>query len=143
MTNVSHLNVAIETTLEEAFPAVDPGLVPFGSRVLVQMRTAKGKTKGGIILASESRDTEQWNTQTAKVVAIGPLAFCDRSSGKPWPEKAWFKVGDFIRVPKYTGDKWQVPIPGAKDEFALFAMFNEVDTIGLITGDPLAFRAFV
>lgn len=143
MTNVSHLNVSLDGTLAEAFPDVDPGLEPFGSRVIVQMRTAKGRTKGGIILTSSDRDTEQWNTQTAKVIAIGGLAFCDRRTGTPWPEGPWFKVGDFIRVPKYTGDKWQVPIPGIKDEFALFAMFNETDCLGRVTGDPLAFRAFV
>ena len=34
------------------------------------------------ILADEVRDTEKWNTQVAKVVAVGPLAFCDRNTGK-------------------------------------------------------------
>lgn len=142
MTNVSHLNVQIDTTLDEAFPDVDPGLEPFGSRVLVQIRTAKGKTKGGIILASSTKETELWNTQTAKVIAIGSLAFCDRKTGQPWPEGPWFKVGDYIRVPKYSGDKWQVPIDGTDDE-ALFALYNEVDTLGRVTGDPLKFKAFV
>ena len=59
---------------EDAFPNTDPGVRPFGSRVLVQFRQAKMKTKGGIILAGETRDTEVWNTQVAKVVALGPLA---------------------------------------------------------------------
>ena len=39
-----------EETMKEAFPDVDPGIQPFGSRVLVQIRTAKTKTSGGIIL---------------------------------------------------------------------------------------------
>ena len=30
--------------IDEAFPAVDPNFVPFGSRVLVQIRSAKRKT---------------------------------------------------------------------------------------------------
>ena len=50
---------------EEAFPKIDPGVRPFGSRVLVQIRRAKRKTAGGIILAGETRDTEMWNTQVA------------------------------------------------------------------------------
>ena len=30
--------------IDEAFPACDPGVTPFGSRVLVQIRTPKKKT---------------------------------------------------------------------------------------------------
>jgi co-chaperonin GroES (HSP10) len=142
MTNVSHLNVMIDTTLEDAFPDVEAGIEPLGSRVMVQLRTAKGKTKGGIILTSETKETELWNTQTAKVIAVGPLAYHDRKSGLEWPEKAWCKPGDFVRVPKYAGDKWQVPVPGREEE-ALFAMFNDADIIGRVTGDPLKIKAFV
>ena len=38
------------SALEEAFPSVEPGLIPFGSRVLVQIRSAKKTSAGGIIL---------------------------------------------------------------------------------------------
>ena len=44
--------------LAEAFPQVDPGAEPFGSRVLVQFRTPKKKTAGGIILTDETIETE-------------------------------------------------------------------------------------
>ena len=64
-----------EDALAEAFPAVDAGIRPFGSRVLIQIRTAKSKTSGGIILTNDTTDTEKWNTQIGKVVAVGPLAF--------------------------------------------------------------------
>ena len=33
-----------ENALKEAFPEIDAGIQPFGSRVLVQIRTAKKKT---------------------------------------------------------------------------------------------------
>ncbi len=56
------------SALNEAFPSVEPGLIPFGSRVLVQIRSAKKTSSGGIILHSETRETEIWNTQIAKVV---------------------------------------------------------------------------
>ena len=52
-----------EETMKEAFPDVDPGIQPFGSRVLVQIRTAKTKTSGGIILTTDTTDTEKWNTK--------------------------------------------------------------------------------
>ncbi len=63
------------TGLDEAFPPVDPGVKPFGSRVLVQIRLPKHKTKGGLLLIGETRDTEAWNTQVAVVRSIGELAF--------------------------------------------------------------------
>ena len=81
-----------ENALAEAFPAADAGVQPFGSRVLVQIRTPKSKTSGGIILHSESRDTEKWNTQVAKVVSVGPLAFKNRNTMEQWPEGSWCKV---------------------------------------------------
>jgi hypothetical protein len=36
-----------EDAMEEAFPAVDAGIQPFGSRVLIQIRTPKKKSAGG------------------------------------------------------------------------------------------------
>lgn len=128
--------------LDEAFPLVDPELIPFGSRVLVQIRTPKTRSSGGIILADETRDTEIWNTQVAKVVAVGPVAFCNRETLKPWPEGAWCEPGEFIRVPKYGGDRFEVPIPGKKER-AMFVEFNDLDLIGRYTGDPLKVVAFI
>jgi co-chaperonin GroES (HSP10) len=126
--------------LEDAFPEIDPGVKPLGSRVVVQIRRAKRKTKGGIILAEDSRDTEQWNTQVAKVVAIGPLAYKNRTTMEPWPEGAWVQIGSFIRAPKYGGDRWSV---ATEDGEIVFAMFNDMDILGEITGDPLAMKAFL
>lgn len=129
--------------LADAFPPVDPGVVPYGSRVLVQIRTPKTKSKGGIILTPDTKETELWNTQTAKVVAVGALAFKNRNTMEPWPEGAWCKPGEFVRVPKYGGDRWQVPVSKDGSEFALFVIFNDLDVIGLVTGDPLEIKAFI
>lgn len=126
---------------EDAFPPIDPGVRPFGSRVLLQIRRAKSKTKGGIILAGETRDTEMWNTQVAKVIAMGPLAFHNRNTMEPWPEGAWVGVGDYVRAPKYGGDRWSVGI--ADGEEIIFVIFNDLDLVGKITGDPLAMKAFL
>ena len=127
---------------DEAFPPVDPGVQPFGSRVVVQIRSPKKKTKGGIILTEDTIDTEMWNTQVAKVIAIGELAFKNRNTQEPWPEGSWCQPGDFVRVPKYGGDKWSVRY-GDDDTEILFVIFNDLDLIGKVTGDPLAMKAFV
>lgn len=127
--------------LIEAFPDADPGITPFGSRVLVQIRSPKTKTASGIIIDNGSRDTEKWNTQVAKVINVGALAFKNRNTMDSWPEGSWCKPGDFVRVAKYGGDRWEVPLPNG--ETALFVIFNDLDIIGQVTGDPLAIRAFI
>lgn len=127
--------------MREAFPEANPGIVPFGSRVLVQIRTPKTKTASGIIIDNGSRDTEKWNTQVARVVSVGALAFKNRNTMEPWPEGSWCGPGDYVRVPKYGGDRWEVPL--ANGESALFVIFNDLDIIGQVTGDPLAIRAFI
>jgi len=127
--------------LLEAFPDVSPGIVPFGSRVLVQIRTPKTKSAGGIILHGETRETEKWNTQVAKVISLGPLAFKNRNTQETWPEGEWCQPGEFVRVPKYGGDRWTVAI--RQDEDAMFVIFNDLDIIGRVTGDPLAIKAFI
>lgn len=129
--------------LREAFPAVDPGAKPLGARVLVQLRRTKDTTtSAGIILVQETKETEKWNNMVAKVVEIGPLAFKKRDTMEPWPEGSWCDVGDYLRVPKWGGDRWEVPVPN-EDEPALFMILNDHEIIAKVTGNPLAVKAFV
>ncbi len=103
--------VGDSTDLREAFPVVDPGAVPLGARILVQMRLPKKKmTASGIILAAETVDTEKAQNPIGKVVSIGPLAFKKRDTMESWPEGSWVEVGDYVRVPRWTGDRWEVQI---------------------------------
>lgn len=125
----------------DAFPTIDPGVKPFGSRVLLQIRRAKAKTKGGIILSADTRDTETWNTQVAKVIDMGPLAFHNRTTMEPWPEGNWVNVGDYVRAPKYGGDRWSIRYEDGEE--ILFCLFNDLDLLGKITGDPLAMKSFL
>lgn len=132
--------------LEWAFPAVDPGAVPLGGRILVQLRRTKKKTTGaGIILVEETKETEKWQNMVAKVLAIGPIAFKHRDTMQPWPEGTWVDVGDYIRVPKWGGDRWEVHVPGEDEleEPALFMVLNDHEVIAKLTGDPLAMKAFL
>jgi len=130
-------------SLDEAFPPCEPGVSPFGSRILVQLKTAKAKTAGGIILTDDVRQTEKYNTQVAKVVAVGSLAFKNRNTMATWPEGSWATVGDFVRVPKYGGDRWSVSTGAGTGEEATFVIFNDLDLVGKVTGDPLAIKAFL
>lgn len=134
-------SVTSEQSLEEAFPVADPGVQPFGSRVLVQIRNPKRKTASGIILDTGTQDTEKWNTQAAKVISLGPLAFKNRNTMESWPEGTWCQSGEFVRVPKYGGDRWEVDLGDAG--CALFVIFNDLDIIGRVTGNPLTMRAFI
>ena len=129
-----------------AFPSVDPGAKPLGGRILVQLRRAKKKaTSAGIILVEETKETEKWNNMVAKVIAIGPLAFKNRDTMQGWPEGSWCEVGDYIRVPKWGGDRWEVKVPGEDDleDPALFMILNDHEIIAKVTGNPLEMRAFI
>jgi co-chaperonin GroES (HSP10) len=129
-----------------AFPSVDPGAKPLGGRILVQLRRAKRKaTKAGIILVSETKETEKWQNMVAKVIEIGPLAFRKRDTMEPWPEGSWCQPGDYIRVPKWGGDRWEVKVPGEDDleDPALFSILNDHEVIAKVTGNPLEMRAFL
>ena len=130
-----------ENALSEAFPAVEAGIQPFGSRVLVQIRTPKSTSAGGIILSTDTKDTEKWNTQVARVVSIGPVAFKNRTTLESWPEGDWCQVGDFVRVAKYGGDRYEVPVNN--NESAMFVIFNDLDIIGKVLTDPLKIKAFI
>lgn len=136
-----------EKRLADAFPEVDPGLIPFGERVLVQVRTPKTQSDGGIFLPDDTIETEKWNIQVGKVIAFGPTAFKNRDSLEVWPEGQWCKEGDFVRVAKYGGDRWNVPIPGRKERgeehCALFVVFKDLELIGKITCDPLSVLAYI
>jgi hypothetical protein len=69
--------------------------------------------------------------QVGKVIAFGPVCFCNRETLVPWPEGAWAEVGDYVRVPKYGGDRWWVDATGPEGR-ALFVLFNDLDLKGKV-----------
>lgn len=140
-----------EQELKLAFPDVDCQHTPLGSRCVVQIRSVAQKSRGGIILSAESKDAEKWNQQTAKIVAIGDVAFRNRGSGEEWFEGAWFKVGDFVRIPKYNQDKWIVEAEvGETDVYGnpitsdvLFMLINDMDILAKVNVNPLKIKAYL
>ncbi len=126
-------------TLEEAFPDVDPNFLPLGHMVLLQLRIAK-ETVGNkikdphgnekqLVLPEEVRATIQANTQVARVISHGPLAFCNRNTGQPWPEGAWVKPGDYVRVPRHGGDRWEIKHDGG---VVMFVLLRDLDLSGRV-----------
>ena len=135
-----------EAELAWAFPSVEPGAKPLGGRILVQLRrTNKKATSAGIILVEETKENEKWNNMIGKVVALGPLAYKNRDTMESWPEGTWAQVGDFVRVPRWGGDRWERNDPNAdsKEDPVLFMTINDHEVIAKITDDPLSFKAYV
>jgi len=126
-----------------AFPDVAPGQQPYGGRVIVQLRRIKKKA-GLIIIVDETKENEKWNNMIGKIVSIGPLAFKNRDTMASWPEGSWANVGDFVRVPRWGGDRWERPVPNedGKDP-VLFMTINDHELIAKVTDDPLSFKAYV
>ena len=140
------LEASSEAELAWAFPSVEPGARPLGGRILVQLRRTKKKaTSAGIILIEETKETEKWQNMVAKVIEIGPLAFKHRDTMLSWPEGSWCVAGDFIRVPKWGGDRWEVKVPNEDDleDPALFMILNDHEAIAKVVGDPLAMKAYL
>ena len=126
-----------------AFPEVNPGQRPYGGRVIVQLRRVKKKA-GRIIIVDETKESEKWNNMIGRIVAIGPLAFKNRDTMQPWAEGSWAEIGDFVRVPKWGGDRWERPVPGEDGEDpVLFMTINDHELISEVTDDPLSFKAYV
>lgn len=132
--------------VDERFPKVNAGIKPFGSRLLLQVRSPVAKTRGGIVLPEDIKDTELFLTQTAMVRELGPVAFKNRQTLEPWPEGEWVKPGIFVRIPKFNQDKWWVEFdrPGfAHKSKALFMLINDLDILGERTGNPFAIAGYI
>ena len=129
-----------------AFPEVNAGQSPFGGRVVVQLLRIKKTAAGSrIILVSETKENEKWQNMIGKVIEIGPLAFKNRDTMASWPEGSWAQVGDFVRVPKWGGDRWERAVPGEdpKEAPVLFMTINDHELIAKVTDDPLSFNVFI
>ena len=131
-----------DKSLDEMFPYIDPEFAPFGHRVVVQIRRVVAKTKSGIILAKESKETEAYNNTIGKVVSVGPLAFKKRTTGEEWPEGTWAKPGDFVKVPRYGGDRWVVDLEDGLEPIHM-VLFADSDLLGAYTGDVRKVRSHI
>ena len=131
------------------FPEVSAGMTPFGSRILVQIRGVKEKMNQFLFVPEKTQEIQRDNTQVAKVIAVGPLAYKSRDTMKDWPEGAWCKPGDFVWLPKYGGDRFEVTLPKplhhakyGKVEKVQFAIFDDLNILTHVP-DPLVMPFFL
>ena len=151
MKMLPHLRSAVEqqadyrqdTEVLSHFPEVDPGVIPLGARVLCQLVTTKTVSAGGIMLVQETKETEQWNNQVARVLAVGPLAFCNRETGKPWTEGMWCEQGDFIIIPRWGGQRRTVNPKGKQGDPVYFVTVNDHEIIEKVYGNPLKLETYI
>jgi co-chaperonin GroES (HSP10) len=82
----------------------DPKVLPklTGFHVLVRPVSVKRQTKGGIILPDSTRDDIAYLTTVGRVVALGDLAYEDKSK---FPKGPWCDVGDYVSYGKHSGVK--------------------------------------
>jgi hypothetical protein len=54
-------------------------------------------------------------------------------------------VGDFVRVPRWGGDRWEIKDPSDKEneDPVLFMTINDHEVIAKVTSNPLSFKAYV
>lgn len=125
--NTSLPKKEIERRLAQYFPDVDPGEVAMDAYVIIQELKVPEKI-GSIIRIDDAKDADQATMSIGKVVSIGPLAFISDTTGEyafgknPPP----FKIGDYVRMPKYGGQDFIV-------DGVIFNYFFDRDVKGVIT----------
>ena len=101
----------------------ESGIVPVGWRVLVKPKEVAEKSKGGIILTTETnKEREQMANTTGIVIAMGDQCYND----VPNP---WCKVSDKVIFAKYAGLLYR-----GKDGDS-YRMINDKDVTGVLEAD--------
>ena len=109
--------------------------VPQGWKILIKKPQPKKETAGGIILPDVSKDAESYMQITAEIVALGPLCYKERQSGKPWCSGPWCEVGDWAIVPKFT--QFKMEIDGEEYRF-----INDDEVIAVVA-DPTNIKVYL
>jgi len=107
-------------SLDEAFVkeddrVLDPSLIdksivermpqPTGWRMLVLPFRMNEKTKGGVLLGTETIDRQQVASQCGNVIAMGPDCYNDP---KRFNDGPWCKVGDWVVFARYAGSRIEI-----------------------------------
>jgi hypothetical protein len=128
------MSITKEQYVADHFPDVDSGVEPCGAQILVQLRSLKVK-HGLIELVQETRDFNEGNTQIARLVKMGAIAYCNRETAERWKEGVWADIGDIIIVPKHGGWRFDVPLGEGDFSKATFAIFDDVNVKVKVTGN--------
>ncbi len=108
----------------------DPDLTGFritGHKLLVRPLHVQGKTKGGLILASQTQHDLSYLMNVCKVLALGPRAYKQEIFEETGP---WCKVGDYVLIPRLGGQKIKlkgVPLTLISCDLILAVLDNPAD----------------
>lgn len=127
-----------EEYIRKHFPEIEPGCEPCGAQILVQLRTMQSRSKGGIILAADTKDFNQHNTRVGRLVKKGSIAFRNRDTGQLWREGVWAQNGDIVIMPAWGGFRFEVPIPGT-EETAVFCTYSDHEVKLVVNSNFSAF----
>jgi len=94
---------------------------PQGYRLLVKPREIEVKTKGGIILADQTREAQKFAVVCSQVISMGSDCYQDMEKSK----SKWCKTGDWILTGKYVGLKFMY----AGEEYSIINDDEVVATI--------------
>jgi len=75
---------------------------PCGYVLLIALPEKEDKTEGGVYVPEDLRDREYTATISGMVLRMGPDAYGDK---KRFPSGPYCKVGDWITMKSYTGDR--------------------------------------
>jgi chaperonin GroES len=77
---------------------------PVGYRLLIEPLRAEEKSKGGIILATETQEAQGHLTYVGRVIAMGD----DCYQHPKFNQRRWCQVGDYVAHGRYAGQKMEV-----------------------------------
>jgi|TARA_B100001094_G_scaffold189609_1_gene183717 chaperonin GroES len=98
---------------------------PTGWRLAILPYRGAKTTKGGIVLADETRQRTQLATNVGYVLKVGALSYADESK---FPHGPWCKAGDWVIFGRYAGSRIQ--IDGGE-----IRLLNDDEILGLVN-DP-------
>jgi len=78
---------------------------PTGWRILVLPFRIDERTKGGVLLGSETLERQQVASQCGSVLAMGKSCYSDKDR---YPEGPWCKVGDWVVFARYAGSRIEI-----------------------------------
>ena len=79
--------------------------MPTGWRMLVLPFRMNEKTKGGVLIGTETIDRQQVGSQCGNVIAMGPDCYRDKDRFNDGP---WCKVGDWVVFARYAGSRIEI-----------------------------------
>lgn len=103
------------------------GYVPTENKVLIEPKPVEERTKGGIILADTTKDSEKYKTTEGTLIAVSPLAFSYATPGE-WAAGGGEppKPGQRVIFAKYAG----LHVTGKDGKEYVFC--NDKDILGIL-----------